>query len=60
MMVKPTLSHFCCLVTAETTHHNAKSPEDIQFTHGAGAVLIQPGVHTHLMEDMSTGTQRHV
>lgn len=41
------------------THHDAESFEDVEFTHGAGAVLVQPGVHTHFMEDMSAETQGH-
>lgn len=40
------------------THHDAESFEDIEFTHGTGAVFIQPGVHTHFMEDMSAERQR--
>lgn len=42
------------------THHDAQSFEDVEFTHGTGAVLVQPGVHTHFMEDMSAERQRHV
>lgn len=42
------------------THHDAESFEDVEFTHGTGAVFIQPGVHTHFMEDMSAERQRHI
>lgn len=38
------------------THHDAKSFKDVEFAHGTGAVFVQPGVHTHLMEDMSVDT----
>lgn len=41
------------------THHDAERFEDVEFTHGTGAVLVQPGVHTYFMEDMSAETQRH-
>lgn len=41
-----------------TTHHNAEGFEDVEFAHGTGAVLVQPGVHTHFMEDVSDEIQR--
>ena len=34
------------------THHDPQSFEDVEFTHGARTVLVEPGVHTHLVEDM--------
>ena len=36
----------------EDTHHDPQGFEDVEFTHGARTVLVQPGVHTHLVEDM--------
>lgn len=38
------------------TDHDAQRFEDVEFTHGTGAVLVEPRVHTHLMEDMSVET----
>lgn len=40
------------------THHDAEGFEDVEFAHGTGAVLVQPGVHTHFMEDVSNKTQK--
>lgn len=40
------------------THHDAQSFEDVELTHGTGAVFVQPRVHAHLMEDMSAGDVR--
>ena len=43
------------------THHDPQGFEDVEFTHGAGTVLVQPRVHTHLVEDMpgtDTGRER--
>lgn len=41
------------VVRVTPAHHDAQRFEDVEFTHGAGTVFIQPGIHTHLMEDMS-------
>lgn len=40
-------------MTSSMTHHDAKSFQDVEFAHGTGAVFVQPGVHTHFMEDVS-------
>lgn len=55
-------THLACLLLCMSamTHHDAESFEDVEFTHGTGAVLIQPGVNTHFMEDMSADRQRHI
>lgn len=42
------------------THHDAQSLQDVEFTHGTGAVFVQPRVHTHLMEDVSERGQTDV
>lgn len=46
------------LFTSAVTHHDAESFEDVEFTHGTGAVFVQPRVHTHFMEDMSADRER--
>lgn len=51
---------FCLSLSfiASITHHDAESLEDVEFTHGAGAVFVQPWIHTHFMEDMSAERQK--
>lgn len=49
----------CACVCVCRPHHDAERFEDVEFTHGTGAVFVQPGVHTHLMEDMSAGRHTH-
>lgn len=47
------------LRTPQSTHRDAESFQDVEFTDGTGAVLVQPRVHAHLMKDVSADRKKY-
>lgn len=44
----------------ERAYRDAQSFQDVEFADGTGAVLVQPRVHAHFMEDVSARQVRRI